>query len=34
VSKCSEEECREGHGDMWVHQFMTLRVSLLLLFSI
>jgi hypothetical protein len=34
VRKCSEEEWREGRGEMWVHQFMTLRISLLLLFSV
>jgi hypothetical protein len=32
--KCSEVEWREGHGEMWVHQFMTLRIPLLLLFSV
>jgi hypothetical protein len=32
--KCSEVEWREGYGEMWVHQFMTLRISLLLLFSV
>jgi hypothetical protein len=31
---CGEVEWREGHGEMWVHQFMTLRISLLLLFSV
>jgi hypothetical protein len=30
----SEVEWREGHGEMWVHQFMTLYISLLLLFSV
>jgi hypothetical protein len=34
VCKCSELEWRESHGEMWVHQFMTLRISLLLFFSV
>jgi hypothetical protein len=34
VSKRSEAEWREGHDEMWMHQFMTLRISLLLLFSV
>jgi hypothetical protein len=25
IKKCSEVEWREGHADMWVHQFMTLH---------
>jgi hypothetical protein len=29
-----EVERREGHGEMWVHQFMTLRIILMLLFSV
>jgi hypothetical protein len=34
VCKCTEVEQREDHGEMGVHQFMTLRISLLLLFSV
>jgi hypothetical protein len=34
VRKCSEVECREGHGEMWVHQFMTLSIPLLLVCSV
>jgi hypothetical protein len=34
VRKCSEVEWRGGHGEMWVHQFMTLHIPLLLLFSV
>jgi hypothetical protein len=34
VRKCSDVEWSEGHGKMWVHQFMTLRISLLLPFSV
>jgi hypothetical protein len=34
VRKCGEVEWREGHGEMWVHQFMTLHISLLLVFSV
>jgi hypothetical protein len=32
--KCGEAEWREVYGEMWVYQFMTLSVSLLLLFSV
>jgi hypothetical protein len=31
---CGEVEWSEVHGEMWVHQFMTLSISLLLLFSV
>jgi hypothetical protein len=31
--KSSNVEWREGHGEMWVQQFMPLGISLLLLFS-
>jgi hypothetical protein len=34
VRKCREVEWWEGHGEMWMHQFMTLRISLLSLFSV
>jgi hypothetical protein len=34
VHKRSEVEWREVHDEMWVHQFITLSVSLLLLFSV
>jgi hypothetical protein len=30
VRKYGEVEWREGRGEIWVHQFMTLRISLLL----
>jgi hypothetical protein len=29
VDKCNEAERREGHGEMWAHQNMTLRIPLL-----
>jgi hypothetical protein len=32
--KWGEVELRDGHGELWVHQFMTLSISLLLLFSV
>jgi hypothetical protein len=32
--KRSEVEWREGHGEMWMYQFITFRISLLLLFSV
>jgi hypothetical protein len=32
--KCSVVEWREGHGEMWVHQFMTIHILLLLVFSV
>jgi hypothetical protein len=32
--KCSETEWREGHDEMWVLQFMSLRTSSLLLFTV
>jgi hypothetical protein len=34
VCKCNEVERRGGHGKMRVHQFMTLRTSILLLFRV
>jgi hypothetical protein len=34
VRKYSEVECKEGHDEMWMHQFMKLHISLLLLFSV
>jgi hypothetical protein len=34
VRKCIEVEWREGYGEMWMLQFMTLCISLLLLFSV
>jgi hypothetical protein len=32
--KCGEVVRREGHGEMWVRQFMTLHISLLLVFDV
>jgi hypothetical protein len=32
--KCSEVEWRKGHGEMWADHNMTLRIPLLLLFSV
>jgi hypothetical protein len=34
VRKCGEVEWWDGRGEVWVHQFMTLSISLLLLFSV
>jgi hypothetical protein len=34
VRKCGEAEGRDGHGEVWVHQFMTLSITLLLLYSV